>query len=43
MIETLAEKRRTPCRPGVPPLTRDEAQRWGPKLMVQMMLRKIDG
>jgi 4a-hydroxytetrahydrobiopterin dehydratase len=27
MTETLAEKRCTPCRGGVPPFTRDEAQR----------------
>ena len=27
MTETLAEKTCTPCRGGVPPLTRDEAQR----------------
>lgn len=27
MTETLAEKRCTPCRGGVPPLTHDEAQR----------------
>ena len=27
MTETLAEKRCTPCRGGVPPLPRDEAQR----------------
>jgi 4a-hydroxytetrahydrobiopterin dehydratase len=28
MTETLAEKTCTPCRGGVPPLTRDEAQRF---------------
>jgi 4a-hydroxytetrahydrobiopterin dehydratase len=28
MPETLAEKTCTPCRGGVPPLTRDEAQRF---------------
>ena len=28
MIETLAEKTCTPCRGGIPPLTRDEAQRF---------------
>jgi len=28
MTETLAEKRCTPCRGGIPPLTRDEAQRY---------------
>jgi 4a-hydroxytetrahydrobiopterin dehydratase len=28
MSETLAEKTCTPCRGGVPPLTRDEAQRF---------------
>ena len=27
MTETLAEKTCTPCRGGIPPLTRDEAQR----------------
>ena len=27
MIATLAEKTCTPCRGGIPPLTRDEAQR----------------
>ena len=27
MIQTLAEKTCTPCRGGIPPLTRDEAQR----------------
>jgi 4a-hydroxytetrahydrobiopterin dehydratase len=27
MIETLAEKTCTPCRGGIPPLRRDEAQR----------------
>ena len=27
MIDTLAEKTCTPCRGGVPPLTREEAQR----------------
>ncbi len=27
MSEALAEKRCTPCRGGIPPLTRDEAQR----------------
>jgi Pterin 4 alpha carbinolamine dehydratase. len=27
MIATLAEKTCTPCRAGIPPLTRDEAQR----------------
>jgi 4a-hydroxytetrahydrobiopterin dehydratase len=26
MIQTLAEKTCTPCRGGIPPLTRDEAQ-----------------
>ena len=28
MSETLAEKTCTPCRGGIPPLTRDEAQRF---------------
>jgi hypothetical protein len=28
MTETLAEKTCTPCRGGIPPLTRDEAQRF---------------
>ena len=27
MVQTLAEKTCTPCRGGIPPLTRDEAQR----------------
>jgi 4a-hydroxytetrahydrobiopterin dehydratase len=29
MTETLAEKTCTPCRGGIPPLTRDEALRFG--------------